>query len=248
MRGAADGVELNGVAYRVPDAPVAVVCVDGGDPEYFEAARAAGCIPTVSRFMSAGFSAVAHCGIPSFTCPNNISIATGAAPKVHGISGTFYLDRATGQAVVMTGPQLMRARTVFDVLSKAGAGTAVVTAKDKLRTQLGKGLDVAAGNVCFSSQHADRCTGAENGIADALGLFHALPHHPKLIGVLEQLLGGPVWVHPRHIVHAIFPADLDYTTPPHQAFHPVRGAPDIWTAWVPFGDCDAPLGGLAVVP
>ena len=47
MRGA-DGVELNGVAYRVPDAPVAVVCVDGGDPEYFEAARAAGCIPTVS--------------------------------------------------------------------------------------------------------------------------------------------------------------------------------------------------------
>ena len=87
-----------------------------------------------------------------------------------------------------------------------------------------------------------------NGVAyrvpDALGLFHALPHHPKLIGVLEQLLGGPVWVHPRHIVHAIFPADHDYTTPPHQAFHPVRGAPDIWTAWVPFGDCDAPLGGL----
>ena len=169
MRGAADGVELNGVAYRVPDAPVAVVCVDGGDPEYFEAARAAGCIPTVSRFMSAGFSAVAHCGIPSFTCPNNISIATGAAPKVHGISGNFYLDRATGQAVVMTGPELMRARTVFDVLSKAGAGTVVVTAKDKLRTQLGKGLDVAAGNVCFSSQHADRCTGGENGITDALG-------------------------------------------------------------------------------
>ena len=62
--------------------------------------------------------------------------------------------------------------------------------------------------------------------------------------MLEQLLGGPVWVHPRHIVHAIFPADHDYTTPPHQAFHPVRGAPDIWTAWVPFGDCDAPLGGL----
>ena len=58
-------IELNGVAYRVPDAPVAVVCVDGGDPEYFEAARAAGCIPTVSRFMSSGFSAVAHCGIPS---------------------------------------------------------------------------------------------------------------------------------------------------------------------------------------
>jgi len=166
---AAERVELNGVGYRVPDAPVVVVCVDGGDPEYFAAARTAGCIPTVSRFMDTGFSAVAHCGIPSFTCPNNMSIATGAPPNVHGISGNFYLDRETGQAVVMTGPELMRSRTVFDVLSKAGARTVVITAKDKLRTQLGKGLDVAAGNVCFSSQHADRCTAAENGIADALG-------------------------------------------------------------------------------
>ena len=165
----AETVELNGVTYRVPDAPVAVVCVDGGDPEYFAAARAAGCIPTVSRYMSDGFSAIAHCTIPSFTCPNNISIATGAPPRVHGISGNFYLDRVTGEAVVMTGPELMRSRTVFDVLSKAGARTVVVTAKDKLRTQLGNGLEVGHGNVCFSSQHADRCKLAENGIADGLG-------------------------------------------------------------------------------
>ena len=166
---AVDGVKLNGVTYRVPDAPVAVVCVDGGDPEYFAAARAAGCIPTISRYVSDGFCATAHCTIPSFTCPNNISIATGAPPNVHGISGNFYLDRATGGAVVMTGPELMRSRTVFDVLSKAGARTVVVTAKDKLRTQLGKGLEVGAGNVCFSSQHADRCTLAEHGIDDGLG-------------------------------------------------------------------------------
>ena len=79
-----------------------------------------------------------------------------------------------------------------------------------------------------------------------LRVFHALPHHPRLMDALEQLLGEAVWVHPRHIVHAIFPADLQYTTPPHQDFQPVRGAPDTWTAWVPYGDCDAPLGGLAV--
>ena len=79
-----------------------------------------------------------------------------------------------------------------------------------------------------------------------LRAFHALPHHPQLMTALEALLGAAVWVHPRHIVHAIFPEDLDYTTPPHQDFQPVRGAPDTWTAWVPFGDCEAPLGGLAV--
>ena len=154
---------LNGVAYRLPASPVAVVCVDGGDPEYLAAAGAAGLIPTITRFMREGFSATAHSVIPSFTGPNNLSIATGAPPAVHGISGNFYLDRQTARAVEMTGPDLLRSRTIFDVMSKAGVRTVVITAKDKLRRQLGRGLDVGAGHVCFSSQHADRCT------VDALG-------------------------------------------------------------------------------
>ena len=163
--------ELNGVRYKIPASPVAVVCIDGSDPEYFEAASKAGVIPTIERFMRDGFNATAHCVVPSFTCPNNMSIATGSPPKVHGISGNFYLDRETGEAVVMTGPELLRSRTIFDVLSKAGVPTVVVTAKDKLRKQLGKDLDVSKGNVCFSTQHADQCTIEENGIEDALGLI-----------------------------------------------------------------------------
>ena len=162
-------VELNGVTYQLPAAPVAVVCVDGGDPEYLTAARAAGLIPTIERFMREGFSATAHSVVPSFTGPNNLSIATGAPPAVHGISGNFYLDRQTGHAVEMTGPELLRSRTVFDVMSKFSVRTAVITAKDKLRRQLGRGMEMSAGNVCFSSQHADRCTMAEHGIDDALG-------------------------------------------------------------------------------
>ncbi len=165
---AVNEAELNGVKYRIPDAPVAVVCIDGSDPEYFTAASKAGVIPTIERFMREGFNAMAHCVVPSFTCPNNMSIATGSPPKVHGISGNFYLDRETGEAVVMTGPELLRSRTIFDVLSKAGVPTVVVTAKDKLRKQLGKDLDISKGNVCFSTQHADRCTMEENGIEDVL--------------------------------------------------------------------------------
>lgn len=162
------GTELNGITYDMPADPVAVICIDGSDPDYFEAARKVGAIPNIERYMRDGFSAVAHCVIPSFTCPNNMSIATGSPPKVHGISGNFYLDPKTGEAVVMTGPELMRSRTIFDVVSKSGVKTLVVTAKDKLRRQLGKDLDVSNGNVCFSSQYADRCTLAENGIEDAL--------------------------------------------------------------------------------
>ncbi len=162
-------IELNGVNYRIPQSPVAVICVDGGDPEYIEAARKAGAIPAIARFMDSGFTGAAHCVIPSFTNPNNLSIATGAPPSVHGVSGNFYLDRHTGEAVPMTGPAMMRSRTIFDVVSRAGVETAVITAKDKLRRQLGKGMDVGKGNICFSSQCADRCTLLENGIQDALG-------------------------------------------------------------------------------
>ena len=161
--------ELNGVTYAIPGDPVAVVCIDGSDPEYFEAANKAGVIPNIARYMKEGFNGIAHCVIPSFTCPNNMSIATGSPPKVHGISGNFYLDPDTGEPVVMTGPELMRSRTIFDVLSKVGVRTVVITAKDKLRRQLGKGLDVGNGNVCFSSQDADKTTMQENGIDDALG-------------------------------------------------------------------------------
>jgi phosphonoacetate hydrolase len=45
-----------------------------------------------------------------------------------------------------------------------------ITAKDKLRRQLGKNLDVSCGNISFSSEHADRCTLAENGIDNVLQL------------------------------------------------------------------------------
>lgn len=163
-------IRVNGIEYRRPAAPVVVVCIDGGDPAYFERGLADGILPNVERFMREGFSAIADGTVPSFTCPNNISLVTGAPPSVHGISGNYYLDVATGEAVVMTGPELMRCGTILAALADAGAKVAAITAKDKLRRQLGKGLDVTRGNVCFSSEFADRCTIEENGIADPLAL------------------------------------------------------------------------------
>jgi phosphonoacetate hydrolase len=163
-------ISVNGVRYRSPDRPVVVVCNDGGDPEYIDSALREGAIPTIARFMKTGFSAIAQCVIPSFTCPNNVSIITGSPPAVHGISGNFYLDRESGKAVVMTGPELMRASTILAGFSRKGVKVASVTAKDKLRQQLGKGMDIAGGSINFSSEKADRCTKAEHGIKDVLDL------------------------------------------------------------------------------
>src|SRR6266849_4485661 len=162
------GIELNGVRYRWPSRPVVVVCIDGGDPAYFEQGVRDGIVPHVARFLKTGFSAVADGDVPSFTCPNNMSIATGSPQSVHGISGNFYLDRETGEAVVMTGPDLLRSHTIMAEFSRHGARVVSVTAKDKLRRQLGKDMDLAGGSVNFSSECAEQCTLEEHGIENVL--------------------------------------------------------------------------------
>jgi phosphonoacetate hydrolase len=167
-------VELNGIAYRWPLHPVVVVCIDGGDPAYLEQGLRDGILPNIARFMQEGFSAIADGTVPSFTCPNNMSIVTGAPPAVHGISGNYYLDVDTRAAVVMTGPELLRSRTILAEFADAGAQVVSITAKDKLRKQLGKDLDMRRGNIGFSAEKADRCTLQENGIENVLKRF-AMP-------------------------------------------------------------------------
>ena len=164
-----NSLELNGVSYGWPEKPVVVVCIDGGDPAYIEQGLADDIIPNIGRFMREGFAGVADGTVPSFTCPNNMSLITGAPPSVHGISGNYYLNES-GDAVVMTGPELLRSRTILATFADAGARVVSITAKDKLRKQLGKDLDLSRGNVSFSSEFASQCTLAENGIENVLEL------------------------------------------------------------------------------
>ncbi|WP_059412412.1 phosphonoacetate hydrolase [Cupriavidus basilensis] len=161
-------VEVNGNTYLWPGRPVVVVCIDGGDPEYLSRFLADGSVPNIARFVREGFATVADGSMPSVTCTNNMSIICGVPPSVHGISGNFYLDAATWAPVAMTGPELLRSTTILSAFANAGARVVSITAKDKLRRQLGKDLDVSRGHVSFSSEHADRCTLADNGIENVL--------------------------------------------------------------------------------
>jgi phosphonoacetate hydrolase len=161
-------IEVNGTKYRWPKKPVVVVCIDGGDPAYLRKFLADGSIPNIASFMKQGFSVVADGTVPSFTCPNNMSIITGTPASRHGISGNYYLDVKTGQAVVMTGPDLLRGDTIISKFAEAGAKVVSITAKDKLRKQLGKNLDVSKGNISFSSEFASKATMKENGIENVL--------------------------------------------------------------------------------
>jgi phosphonoacetate hydrolase len=160
-------VEVNGRRYRWPKAPTVVVCIDGSEPGYIERAIERGLAPNLDRLMRTGASLLAKSVIPSFTNPNNISIITGAPPAVHGIAGNYFYDRAAGVEVMMNDVRFMRADTILKAFQDAGASVAMVTAKDKLRTLLGRGLDMSTA-VAFSSEKADKATRAENGIDDVV--------------------------------------------------------------------------------
>jgi phosphonoacetate hydrolase len=163
-------VTVNGLRYRWPEQPLVVVCIDGGDPAYFRQFLGEGAIPSIARFIREGFSAIADGTMPSFTCPNNMSIITGTPASKHGISGNFYLEPETRRPVVMTGPELLRGDTILSRFAQAGAKVVSITAKDKLRKQLGKNLDVSKGHISFSSEHAEKCSLRENGIEHVLEL------------------------------------------------------------------------------
>src|SRR5439155_23615082 len=157
-------IELNGRQYRLPARPTVVICADGCDPAYLEAGLKAGVLPTVAHWREAGFYSLADAVMPTFTNPNNLSIVTGAPPAVHGISGNFALDRETGAEIMMNAPEMVRSQSILGLMSQAGVAVAAITAKDKLRRMLGRGLDLGAGGICFSSEQADRCTPEEHGI------------------------------------------------------------------------------------
>ena len=119
-------IEANGRSYRVPERPAVVVCFDGCDPEYIRRGLADGILPTIARLREAGFVGEAEAVVPTFTNPNNASIVTGVPPAVHGISGNYYLDRATGEERMITDAALMRCGTILAGMADAGVKTAAV--------------------------------------------------------------------------------------------------------------------------
>ena len=125
---------------------------------------AEGLMPNLKKMIAKGENIRGLCVIPSFTNPNNLSIVTGAPPAVHGICGNYLIDPVTGLETMMNDPKWLRAPTIFEKFQKAGAKIAVITAKDKLRLLLGKGLVFDGTAVAFSSEHADKATLKDNGI------------------------------------------------------------------------------------
>ena len=168
-RNAADAerfVSVNGRRYRWMDRPLVIVCVDGCEADYITQAVQAGVAPFLKRACEQGASLLGDCVVPSFTNPNNLSIVTGVPPSVHGICGNYFYDREADEEVMMNDAKYLRADTILAAFSNAGGKVVVITAKDKLRTLLGKGMN----GIRFSAEKADQLSESNNGITGVLEL------------------------------------------------------------------------------
>ena len=161
-------IEVNGREYGQPKVPAVAICLDGCEPAYLDVAIAEGLMPNLEAVKAKGTSRLAHSVIPSFTNPNNLSIATGRPPAVHGICGNYLFDPETGEEVMMNDVRFLRAPTIFKAFHDEGAKVAIVTAKDKLRALLGAGLTFTDQRaMCFSSERSGSTSKAEHGIDNA---------------------------------------------------------------------------------
>ena len=157
-------IVVNDRKYEIPKTTAIAICLDGCEPEYLEKAIADGLMPTLARIKKTGTDRLAHSVIPSFTNPNNLSIATGCPPVVHGICGNFLYDPDTGEEVMMNDVRFLCAPTIFKHFYDAGAKVAIVTAKDKLRALLGAGLSFDEDRArCFSAEKSESSTYSEHG-------------------------------------------------------------------------------------
>jgi len=215
-------IDVNGRRYRLPKQPTVVVCIDGSEPGYIEATVAAGRAPWFAKVLKAGTNLIADCVVPSFTNPNNISIVTGRPPAVHGINGNYFFDPNTGEEVMMNDPKFLRVETLFAAFQRAGCRITVITAKDKLRGLLGKGLELAPGKACsFSSEKSDKTSLTENGIEGVNALVGMPVPDVYSAGLSEFVFAAGVKLMERDRPEIMYLSTTDYIQHKHAPGTPV---------------------------
>ena len=139
-------IDINGRTYNWPRQPVVVVCMDGSEPGYVEAAVETGKAPFFARMLTEGTNRLADCVIPSFTTPNNLSIVTGVPPAIHGIAGNYFYDQDADEDVMTNKPKYLWVDTIFKAVFDAGGKVAVVMgANPRLARPGQRKRDVSAG-------------------------------------------------------------------------------------------------------
>lgn len=167
---------LHGRSYRLGPWPLVVICVDGCADEYLSVAMARRGLPNLQRMAARGYRGLVRGALPSFTNVNNCALVTGTPPAETGISGNYIIDPRTGEEVMTNSVEFLRNETILASAARAGRKVAMVTAKEKLRSLLSKGLFEASPDaIAFSSERAATATRPEHGIEQVEQLVGPTP-------------------------------------------------------------------------
>ena len=148
-----------------------VICADGCAQEYLSLGFVHGELPHLAKLAAYGHYGLARGALPSFTNVNNCAMVTGTPPSETGIGGNYILDPDTGEEVMTNSSRFLRNDTILAAAAAAGRKVAMVTAKDKLRELLSKGMD----GIAVSAEKADDVSLEVNGIGDVESLVGAKP-------------------------------------------------------------------------
>ena len=163
-------IDVNGRRYRLPTQSTVVVCVDGCEFDYLEAAVAAGVAPFIGTMLKERRRVQGRLRDPVVHQPeqplDRLRRAAVGAWHLRQLLLGPGREWRRGAEVMMNDPRLSARRHLAGGRREAGAAVAVVTAKDKLRRLLGWQLK----GICFSAEKADKVTLEENGIDDVLDL------------------------------------------------------------------------------
>ena len=239
-------VSVNGRDYAWPDEPLVVICCDGSEPAYMEIAVANGLMPNLKAMIAKGENRRGLSAMPSFTNPNNLSIVTGRPPAVHGISGNYLIDPATGQETMMNDPKWLRAATIFSAFQKAGGKVSIVTAKDKLRLLLAHGLVFDGSAICFSSEKADKATLEDNGISDVCSFVGKPVPEVYSADLSEFVFAAGVKLLKRDLPNLMYLSTTDYI---QHKFEPGSDGANSFYAMMDryLGDLDAAGAAIVIV-
>ncbi len=164
-------ITVNQSVYELPERPLVVICADGCAEEYLALGFAHGELPHLAKLAANGHFGLARGALPSFTNVNNCAMVTGSPPSQTGIGGNYIIDPDTGEEVMTNSSRFLRNETILAAASVAGRKVAMVTAKDKLRELLSKGMN----GIAVSAEKADEVSLEVNGIDDIESLAGSKP-------------------------------------------------------------------------
>jgi len=80
-----------------------------------------------------------------------------------------------------------------------------------------------------------------------LDAFSALRVAPPVLTLLREVFGEEVRDQQGDVCRVVFPGAPEFTTPPHQDQMFLKRPYEVWSAWMPLGDCRREMGSLSVL-